>query len=388
MATFRHRSLSRRSRLSRSLLLAGLVGVAAGLPRPAAGQEEGRIPGLLGLDDVVIGVNDLAGAKAAYERLGFTVVPLGGGPGEPGALIDLGNGYVELATGSADSVGAPGRYTFEGGLAQVWEVEGLDSTTAYLKDRGARMSNPSVGAFRVPAATSAAPGAPGEPDARRNAPPGAGGREAAPGTAGAAAWRIAAPLVQPVSGTSLYFVDYDEANLRPLYRAILERAGIADPTSHPNGARRLAYVTVAVRQLDRSVDILKSWGLHPLPPVADQRGSRTVEIPLPKGRLYLTTPTSGGGINDFLEERRAMAPPEGDRFYEGSILAVGIGVEDLEETTRYMDERDVAFVSMDLPSGRTAVVQGAPGWNLRLEFVEVVDGEAGGAPWGAHGDER
>jgi hypothetical protein len=73
----------------------------------------------------------------------------------------------------------------------------------------------------------------------------------------------------------------------------------------------------------------------------------------------------------------------GDRYFEGGILSVGIGVSDLAETETFFQERDVPYIPMDLAAGRTLVVQGAPAWSLRLEFVQA-DPAAGGTAWAAH----
>ncbi|MFN2432046.1 MAG: VOC family protein [Gemmatimonadota bacterium] len=327
-------------------------GAETGAIRPPAGAP---IAGLEGLDHVVIGVNDLAGAIQAYRRLGFQVADVRGAlPGGPGALVDLGGGWLEFAA-APDSAGVARPYTFEGGLGMAWRVRALDAAVDSLGGRG------------VPFAETAS------------------GRDATP-------WRFAAPDVQPVSGTSVYLVQVDDARLAELVDGVVEGSPLEGRVvEHPNGARGLAYVTIAVRSFREPSEILREWGLDPLPDVEDPRGGRTVEVELPRGRLFLTAPSSGGGINDFLEERRAMAPPVGDRYYEGSILSIGLAVEDLDETVEFLDEHGIAHVSMDLPTGgRTEVVQGAPGWALRLEFVEAPRGaETGpGSPGGSAGEER
>ena len=125
------RSLYGSARGGRAFLLAALVGLAAAPGSARAQQKAELLPGLLGLDHVVIGANDVAGAVAAYQRLGFNVVPLkapeGGGPG---GLVDLGNGFLEFTTPSVDSLGRPEPYTFEGGVGQGWEVRSAKEATA------------------------------------------------------------------------------------------------------------------------------------------------------------------------------------------------------------------------------------------------------------------
>jgi catechol 2,3-dioxygenase-like lactoylglutathione lyase family enzyme len=324
---------------------------------PAGRQPAGRIEGLTGLDHVVIAVNDLAGAVEAYRRLGFEVVPADGAiTGGPGAFVDLGTAYLGLMA-PPDSAGEPRPYTFEGGLAQGWEVRDLGPAIVGLEKAGA--------AFRE-----------GEPAELAEEGGGASERAQAPGRG---PWRLALPQVQPISGTSVYLVQVDQPALDRLLKPDGPGPGSAAAPEHPNGARGLAYVTVAVRSFEQPVKILRSWGLDPKPPVEDTRGARSVEVDLPEGKLFLVAPLTGGGINDFLEERRARAAPVGDRYYEGSILAIGIAVEDLDQTIDYLKERGIAHVPMELPTvGRAEVVQGAPGWGLRLEFVEDAAASSGG----------
>ena len=49
------------------------------------------------IDHVVVAVHDLDKARAAYERLGFTVTPTARHPfGTANALVQLGDAYIEL----------------------------------------------------------------------------------------------------------------------------------------------------------------------------------------------------------------------------------------------------------------------------------------------------
>jgi hypothetical protein len=350
-------------RLSATVGIAVLAGLAAlAAPAPAKAQQKtGTLPGLAGLDHVAIGVNDVAGALAAYRRLGFTVIPLGNpGAGRPGGIIDLGSGFLEFVAPGVDSLGKPQPYTFEGAIGQGWEIGSSKDVAAFLRAKGGETTAPVGATFALApdsAGTSAAP------------PPGP-------------AFTLSEPREQPISGTAVYFVEYDQTKLRKLFDEIVRRSQVGDPTDHPNGAAELAYVTVVVSHLGDIVKVLRSWGLDPKPPVQDQRGALTVEVRLPKGTLYLTSPTSNGGIDDFLEERRSKAPPVGNRYFEGSILSIGVGVEDLNQTIDWLTEHNVPYVPMDLPAGRVEVLQGAPGWGLRIELVQA--GKDRSRQWAAH----
>lgn len=68
--------------------------------------------GLKGVDHVLVGVKDLAAARAAWERLGFRATPLGRHVGRPTAnhCLMFPGDYVELI-GLADGAGAPSRLT-------------------------------------------------------------------------------------------------------------------------------------------------------------------------------------------------------------------------------------------------------------------------------------
>jgi catechol 2,3-dioxygenase-like lactoylglutathione lyase family enzyme len=344
------------------LLVVLFCATAAGV-RASAQEKATPLPGLLGLDHVVIGVNDMSGALAAYQRLGFNVVPLGTpAAGGPGALVDLGNGFLEFASPSVDSLGKPQPYDFEGGIGQGWEVRSAKDVAAALKAGGSDTTEPVRATFAIPADSSAAP-------------------ESGVATPSGPTFTLAEPKEQPVSGTATYFVEYDLPKLQSLFDALIERTGVGDPTDHPNGAVELAYVTIAVSRLDNTVKVLQKWGLDPKSPVEDERGAYSVEVRLPKGRIYLVSPRSAGGIDDFLEERRAKATPGTGRYFEGAILSIGIGVEDLNKTIDWLTDHKVPYIPMDLPQGRIEIVQGAPQWGLRLEFIQA---GGGGDRWAAH----
>ena len=312
----------------------------------------GGIPGLRGLDHVVIGVNDLIGAATAYERLGFEVVRVNHPQDAPAAaFVDLGTGYLELVPPESDTLGQPAPYTFEGALAQAWEVADLEAALEALGRGGAE--------FGEPRATDLAPRAAGS------------------------VIRRASPVSEPVSGSTIFLVDYDEAALRTAWDRAVEAGAKADPLDHPNGAASLEYVTIALRSPQGTIEALDRWGLDPAAPEHDARGAQTSEVELGEGRLYLTVPAGGGGLDDFLEERRALAPPVGDRYFEGGILSVGVGVADLGVTETFFQDHQVPYIPMDLAAGRTLVVQGAPGWSLRLEFVQAGPAETR-TGWAAH----
>jgi catechol 2,3-dioxygenase-like lactoylglutathione lyase family enzyme len=330
---------------------AAAAAAAAAEPGPAGAGSAG-IPGLRGLDHVVIGVNDLIGAATAYERLGFEVVRVNHPQDVPAAaFVDLAGGYLELVPPEPDSLGEPAPYTFEGALAQGWEVADLDAALDALRQRGVD--------FAESKATDLAPRAPGS------------------------LIRRASPASEPVSGSFVSLVDYDEPALRTAWERAVQAGATADPLDHPNGAAGLEYVTVALLNPQGTVETLGRWGLGPGAPARDVRGAQTSEVDLGAGLLYLTVPTGGGGVDDFLAERRALAAPVGDRYYEGGILSVGIGVGDLGETETYFQDHDVPYIPMDLAAGRTLVLQGAPAWSLRLEFVQM-DGADARTGWAAH----
>ncbi|MBA2564637.1 MAG: VOC family protein [Gemmatimonadetes bacterium] len=350
---------ARKCRLPGGLLLlalacgGGLACVQAqeGGPPPAESRsrDAARSPEL---DHVVIGTNDLPAAIGAYERLGFSVLKANAEAGEREiALLQLGSGYVQLIAPGADSTGKPSPFPFEGALAQGWEVEDLDAMLTDLERKGIRFTAPAQGTLGA--------------DERQEG-----------ATGGEALLRRSFPSDQPVSGTAVYLVDY-ESGFGEWVEDLARSAKAEAPGLHLNGARRLAYVTVAERNTEQTLKILASWGLVAGPEVEDPRGGHTVKIALGQGAVYLTRPTSSGGIDDFLEERRARAAPVGTRYFEGSILSVGIEVYDLAETEQFFAEKAIPHIALDLPSGKTLVVQGAPAWQLRLEFVGKSDDRGG-----------
>jgi hypothetical protein len=218
------------------------------------------------------------------------------------------------------------------------------------------------------------------------APVDSAGRVSPPSAAASGpTFTLSEPRNQPVSGTSIYFVQYDQPRFRRLFDEILQKTGMSDPTQHANGAVELAYVTVAVSRVEATLEVLKSWGLEPKPAVDDERGARSIEVDLPRGKVFLVEPKTGGGISDFLEERRAKAPPVGNRYFEGVILSVGIGVENLGKTIDWLTDKKIPYNPMRLPNGTVEVVQGAPGWALRLEFVQADQDRD--KRWAAHREE-
>ena len=70
------------------------------------------------IDHVVVAVHDLDRARAAYERLGFTVTPTARHPfGTANALIQIGEAYIELLAvvdPTAIPVAGEGRFSFAG----------------------------------------------------------------------------------------------------------------------------------------------------------------------------------------------------------------------------------------------------------------------------------
>jgi len=111
--------------------------------------------GILGLDHALIGVRDLAAARAAWERLGFVATPLGRhlGRGTGNHCLMFARDYLELI-GIVDPAGPPSRLTGllaergEGAIGAALAAASADAARASFLTAG--LDPPPVAELRRP----------------------------------------------------------------------------------------------------------------------------------------------------------------------------------------------------------------------------------------------
>jgi len=276
---------------------------------------------LRSVDHVILGVTDLAAAARDYEKvLGFAVSAGGTHPGAGtyNRLIVLDPEYVELiarlpghAAGEtlASPVSpmftrAPGTIGFALASDDIWaDVEAI-------RERGVPVGDPREGRLDGPHGTGR-----GWLTARVD-------EDAA---LGLEPWRL--PFV----------IQHDSSGEERLQRI----AAPDGPQPHPNGARRLAHVTVAVHDLDAALDVwARVFGLESSEPAEDAMlHARTARLSLPQGAIVLAAPLgSEGPIARGLQA-------QGEGFF-----SVAIAVDDLQGAVTMMRGQG-AGVRVEEPEG-------------------------------------
>ena len=228
-----------------------------------------------GLDHVGVAVRDLETAKKDYRALlGFTVFAGGKHPnGSRNSGPALESGYLELIT-FWDRTQAQGAMLakflekHEGVIFVGLDVSAVDDTANLLRARGVNMQGPEAGSISV------------DPEQRD------------PGFA----WRLvgldtgAVPAAHlPTKSTdAVFFIQYQG-------------------TAHPNTAKKLSSVWMAVRDIEATIKEYESMGFRPGRKLAaPQLEARSQEIDAGDGTILLLQPQEPTGkVASFLAERGA-----------------------------------------------------------------------------------
>jgi catechol 2,3-dioxygenase-like lactoylglutathione lyase family enzyme len=284
-------------------------------------------------DHAVILVADLIQAGAAFERLGFTVSPGGEhtGLGTHNALIRFGVDYLELLAvrDEAEAAGA-GRSRSEiverihagnGGLASfALATSDIEADAARLRDTGLAATGPFAMQRR-------------RPDGKL------------------LSWRLLVPAGSQWGRPWPFFIQWDQDD-----RTRLEWERQA---AHRNGARRVAGVSVAVRDLDAATDLYtRQLGLaRGADAEAPELASRQRAFRVDGFAIAVHTPVGPGWLAD-----RLAAAGEG-------IFEVALEVEALDAA---LDALAQANITPER-SGSALIVPSAAALGARLTFTQKAD---------------
>jgi methylmalonyl-CoA/ethylmalonyl-CoA epimerase len=317
----------------------GCLFLACMLEPTMRGQESAKEPSKAaifgsgnGLDHVGVAVRDLETAKKDYrDVLGFTVFAGGKHPNgsrNSVAVLETGYRYLELIT-FWDRTKAQGAMLakflekHEGALFVGLNVFPLDDTAKLLRARGVNIRGPEAGSLS------------GDPEQHDQL----------------FAWRLvgletgAVPAAHlPTKSTDAVFFIQDQS------------------TVHPNTAKTLASVWMAVSDLEASVRAHESMGFRPARRLAaPQLAARGEEIEAGQGTILLLGPeNSTGRVASFLAERGA----------EG-IMGVSIEVASLQTARNLLESNTKRqFKSYDGPYGQSILIPPELTHGVWIEFFQ------------------
>ena len=270
-----------------------------------------------GLDHIVIFVRDLEAAKDTYrDTLGFAVPPRGDVYTLPSGFKFSETAFREtfqyLEWREIDDRKKAEQYRsrfvnfvekHEGALILVLDVSSAKSTTNFLRRRGFNVSDP----FRAPPYTEPLPSSGGTVTFEKTFEP-------------------ADPELGITDASPTKAIAFTE------YSAVVKETRATekpeDWPTHPNTARRIASVWIAVKNLRTATRAYASIGLHPSKkrrlPVLGGVGR---EIEAGQGVILLLQPQGGSGkVAAFLADRG-----------EG-IMGVSIEVRDLKAAREYIEK--------------------------------------------------
>jgi hypothetical protein len=266
------------------------------------------------IDHVIVAAADLDQLEAAFTRLGFRVVGGGQHPhlGTRNRIILLGEGYIELLAIADEQVvspavrqrimGAPGWI----GFALQSSAIGVEATI--MRERGADARGPKPGRLVAPSGSV---------------------RSWHTVTVGSDDLFSAA---EPIP----FLIQHDSGGEQHQQ----ELAGVDAIEPHPNGARRLHSVVVAVENLAGAANAYaEAYGLHPsIEPFKHPKlGATTVVLPLSQfdERIVLAQPQGAGIVRD-----RLVSAGEG-------VCCVVVAVDDIAATHSYLEGAGVGFTQSE-----------------------------------------
>ncbi len=278
---------------------------------------------IVGIDHAIIGVRNLEQARASYERLGFQATPRGRhvGWGTANHCLMFGNDYLELL-----SVVDPAQFTndLDRFLA---EREGLLGLALHSTD-----------AQETHAAWQAAGLAPAEVAAL--------GRELEQGLE----LRFANVMLGPAATGGLRLFA-----CAPLTPDAMRQAAWLE---HPNGARGIASLTVAVGDPDAYYEpMARVFGSICLTQTDD-----TLAVHTGNGVLLFVTPDDLDMLHPELEAIATDAAGDGAPI----LAALSLRARDLAATATWLDHHDIAYRR---DAGGTIGVPPAHTHGVMLEFV-------------------
>jgi predicted enzyme related to lactoylglutathione lyase len=288
---------------------------------------------LIGLDHVIIGVNDLASASAQLGKaMGLVVTPGGAHPGwgTHNAIVRFGLDYLELlavrdeAEAQNHPLGAELMALLrrgEGYVGFAMASDAIDADVAALRSRGVEMGEIRAGSRR-------------RPDGRLMQ------------------WQMA-NVADDLVGRRLPFLIEHGTPAE-------ERINWAPPRGHPLTATRMSAVALAVGELESATARYEQFLGYP-PAVVEEvpaLPARRVVFEVGGCRLELLQPKAGsGGLHDFLQER-------GD-----GLFLVTLAVPDIDRAVQVLRERGTA-VGNPTPRRRAPLLDPAQTLGARYQLVE------------------
>lgn len=288
------------------------------------------------LDHVVIATSDLEASMLEYERIGFEVRYGGEHPGNGthNAIMRFGRDYLEL-------IGVKDRQ-LAGKRDRGRELVG------YVDAAGAGLMNFSLSVDgELEPQLASVPGTPPPISLSRHLPSG-----------GEFAWSMIVPGGSNCRRVWPFFIRW--------HTPATERLALEPPGRHPNGADRLAGISIAGWSVEAVAGLYAAFGLDaPAAFVDDVSGAATRTIVLDSARIELVAPQDlDGGV---------WASMKSDG--EGPHAAM-IGTSSLRDTGRHLRRNNVPHRAMD--DGILVAPEHAAG--TRLIFVEA-RAPARGATW-------
>jgi len=283
---------------------------------------------LTGLDHIIIGVNDLAGAEAIFgQNLGLAVSGGGIHPtgGTANRVIVIGDTYIELiairepreAQRSMLDRLAKG----DGYLNFVLSSDDIYADSAAIVQRGTPVIGPMPGRLTSP-----------------------GGR--------ARGW-LRADIERPdLTQRYPFIIQHDSAGAERRFRL----AGYQPPPAHAPGAVKVLSATVAVADLAEAAQrFQRIYGLQPSEPYpGDADGWEAALVAFSLGHsgqhVELAAPLSMGDEEDL---ESTIFPETGSltyhlQTYGESLCRIALAVEDLDSARQFLDQHGVTYTYQDM----------------------------------------
>lgn len=282
---------------------------------------------LTGLDHIIIGVNDLAGAEVVFDQnLGLAVSGGGIHPtgGTANRVIVIGDTYIELIT------------VYEPREAQQSILDRLAKGDGYLNFAlssndiaadGAAMTQRSVPVI------GPTPGQLTSPDGR------------------ARRWSRVDVERRDLTQRYPFVIQHDSAGDERRFRL----AGYQQPPTHPLGAVKILSATIAVADLSEAASrYQRIYGLRPSEPYtgeADGWEAALISFALGKGgqHIELASPIPMGDEADL---ETTIFPETGSlayhlRTYGESLCRIAVAVENIVSARQFLDQHGVTYTYQD-----------------------------------------
>ncbi len=284
---------------------------------------------LVGLDHIIIGVNDLAGAEKVFsQQLGLAVSGGGIHPsgGTANRVIVIGDTYIELITVRAPEEAQQSLLDRlakgDGYLNFVLASNDIEADSAAMRQRGVPIIGPVAGQLK-------------SPDGHTRG------------------WQRADIEHPELAQHYPFIIQHDSTGEERRFRL----AGWRQPPEHPLGAVKVLNATIAAKDLKEAAARFQHiYGLEPSEPFSgDADGWEALLVAFSLGdsgqsfELAEPLPLSEGTV---LETPLLPEPGSLDAYlqtYGESLCRITIAVEDIAASCRFLDEHGVTYTYQDEP---------------------------------------